>query len=482
MILPGHWLLVRHILGSLMLACWVSKLARSVAALPSDSSARHLGRRPWHAGRCVGAAWLPAVALLLAIIVATLIPGRLFAGTPLARTPRLTAIEATDNGAVSTLSLSLSQPVAYQVYTLENPDRIVIDLPEIKLAAASVPHDIGLIGTIRTGRPSAGSSRLVIDTTEPVLAEAQLRPAQIGGGHLLNISLKSGAGRRTDPAAVAVLPAKATGRFAATGWTASPPHRPTPTGQRKATDFAAEVGRLSTRLQSGGERKVVVLDPGHGGQDPGAMMSGLMEKTITLATARELRRALEAIGGYRVVLTRNSDKFIPLRQRIAIARNAGADVMVSLHANKLDNPSIRGLSVYTLSESASDSEAAALAELENKADLITHLDLRGATPEVTNILIDLSQRNTMNNSVRLASLVVDKVRPDAPLLVRPHRFAGFAVLKAPDVPSILVELGFLSNKDDRSAIASSDGRRKLVRALARAIDAYFVPVEMATRR
>lgn len=210
--------------------------------------------------------------------------------------------------------------------------------------------------------------------------------------------------------------------------------------------------------------------------------TGLMEKTITLATSRELRRELNDIGGYRVVLTRDRDVFIPLRDRIAVARKAGADLMISLHADKLANEDIRGFSVYTLSERASDAEAAALAESENKVDLIGHMDLRGTTPEMTNILIDLSQRETMNSSIRLASVIVDQVRRETRLLQRPHRFAGFAVLKAPDVPSVLTELGFLSNSEDIRTLATAKGRRPIVRALARGIDAYFARVEIANSR
>lgn len=401
---------------------------------------------------------------LAVLLMAALLPGPL-----LASTPRLTALNAQANGPLSTLSLTLSEPVTYHVFALANPDRIVIDLPEMQLTSRDLPRDTGLIGTVRTGRPSAGSSRLVIECTEPVtVAATQLRPTQQGRSHMLTVSLRS-AKSHSDSGLAAVVPPATTGRYAATGWTAPPPPRRPPGDVR--SDSLLPV------------RKVVALDPGHGGHDPGAMTpSGLMEKSITLATARELRRELEAIGGYRVILTRNRDTFIALRDRIAIARQAGADVMVSIHANKLDNPSIRGLSVYTLSENASDAEAAALAESENKADVISHLDLRGATPEVTNILIDLAQRETMNSSSRLASLVVDRVGRDGPLLVRPHRFAGFAVLKAPDVPSILVELGFISNKEDATSLASANGRRKLVRALARGIDAYFARVEMANSR
>ncbi len=202
---------------------------------------------------------------------------------------------------------------------------------------------------------------------------------------------------------------------------------------------------------------------------------------MTLATAREVRQALQAIGGYKVILTRNGDVFIPLRDRVAIARRAGADVFLSLHADKTDDESIRGLCAYTLSERASDAEAAALAERENKVDLIAHMDLRRAAPDVASILIDLAQRDTKNSSARMAGLVLASARGDTLLLQRPHRFAGFAVLKAPDMPSVLIELGFLSNPAEEATLRSPAGRRRLARVIAHGIDAYFTSVEIANQ-
>ncbi len=220
---------------------------------------------------------------------------------------------------------------------------------------------------------------------------------------------------------------------------------------------------------------VVAIDAGHGGQDPGAIsLSGVYEKQITLATARALRDELKALGRYRVLLTRDRDVFIRLRDRIAIARAAGADLFLSLHADKVENPAVRGLSVYTLSERASDAEAAALADAENKVDLLGGVKLKGQSPEVTDILIDLVQRDTMNQSAQMASLLVRELREETLLLPRTHRFAGFAVLKSPDVPSALIELGYLSNPTDerllrerQSTAAAGPGDRARHRQLFR---------------
>ncbi|MCU0892927.1 MAG: N-acetylmuramoyl-L-alanine amidase [Rhodospirillales bacterium] len=220
--------------------------------------------------------------------------------------------------------------------------------------------------------------------------------------------------------------------------------------------------------------RVVVLDPGHGGADPGAIgVSGVYEKDITLAAAREIKRALEQTGRYKVLLTRNDDRFIRLRDRVEFARRAGAELFVSVHADSVSSREIRGASVYTLSTTASDSEAAALAEKENKADLIAGLDLSGESSEVTNILINLAQRETMNQSAAFAGHVVEQLGGATGLLPNPHRFAGFAVLKAPDIPSVLLELGFLSNRSDERALLRSDNRTRVAEAVAKAVDGYL---------
>jgi len=228
---------------------------------------------------------------------------------------------------------------------------------------------------------------------------------------------------------------------------------------------------------------VIVIDPGHGGVDPGAIgVSGIYEKHITLALARELKTALEKSGRYRVHLTRDRDVFIRLRDRVAIARQYGADLFISLHADAVQNPSIRGLSVYTLSQNASDNEAQSLAEKENKADLIAGVDLSHETPDVAGILIDLAQRETMNRSAGFASEMVDEVGQEFDLLDNTHRFAGFAVLKAPDLPSVLIETGYLSNDYEEKQLRQPVYRARLAKAMARAIDRYFPSSQKAARR
>ncbi len=227
---------------------------------------------------------------------------------------------------------------------------------------------------------------------------------------------------------------------------------------------------------------VIVIDPGHGGVDPGATgVSGTYEKHITLAMARELKTMLERNGRYRVHLTRDRDVFIRLRERIAIARAQGADLFVSLHADAVQNPQIRGLSVYTLSRNASDAEAQALAEKENKADLIAGIDLTHESADVAGILIDLAQRETMNRSAGFATELVDEVGQEMDLLGNTHRFAGFAVLKAPDVPAVLVEMGYLSNESEEKMLRQPQYRARLAKSIAKAVERFFPPNLKAKR-
>jgi N-acetylmuramoyl-L-alanine amidase len=220
--------------------------------------------------------------------------------------------------------------------------------------------------------------------------------------------------------------------------------------------------------------RVVVLDPGHGGIDPGAIgITGIYEKEIALATANEAARALEATRRYKVYLTRNDDEFVALDDRVARARAVRGDLFLSVHADAIPNSAVRGASVFTLSEHASDAEAAALAQRENKADLIAGIDLSRHTPEVSNILLDLARRQTNNLSIVLARKLVVELGRQVRLLNNSHRAAGFAVLKAPDIPSALVELGCLSNKDEERLLRVAAYQKKLATGIVRSVNDYF---------
>jgi N-acetylmuramoyl-L-alanine amidase len=219
---------------------------------------------------------------------------------------------------------------------------------------------------------------------------------------------------------------------------------------------------------------LIVLDPGHGGIDPGAIgFSGAYEKEIALATAQEVARQLEATNRYRVRLTRTGDEFVALQDRVAFAHAEGGELFLSIHADALPEAGVRGASVFTLSEKASDKEAAELAARENKADLIAGLDLSRHEPVVSEILFDLARRQTNNLSIRLARDLVSELGQEVRLLNNSHRSAGFVVLKAPDIPSALVELGCLSNKEEDTLLQKTTYQRKLATGLVRSINDYF---------
>src|SRR5215472_2704727 len=245
-------------------------------------------------------------------------------------------------------------------------------------------------------------------------------------------------------------------------------------GGGAALEPFAALAQAQAKPKLAPRRHIVVLDAGHGGIDPGAIgLSGIYEKEIALETTKLLAKELEATKRYSVVLTRRDDEFIPLQDRVARARAASGELFLSIHADALPNASMRGASVFTLSEKASDAEAAALATRENKADLIAGIDLSRHTPEVSSILLDLARRQTNNQSIVLARKLVAELGRDVRLLNNSHRSAGFVVLKAPDIPSALVELGCLSNKDEEKLLRLATYQRKLAVSILRSVNDYF---------
>jgi N-acetylmuramoyl-L-alanine amidase len=247
-------------------------------------------------------------------------------------------------------------------------------------------------------------------------------------------------------------------------------------GQRSSRPH--DGGRRDGRLHDGGAAKppppLVMLDPGHGGKDPGAIgVSGTYEKQVSLAAALELKRQLEAGGRYRVELTRAKDVFIPLDDRVDRAQRHGAALFVSMHADALSDHSVRGASVYTLAQTASDAQSAALARTENSADRFIGRQWQGTSPEVSRILASLVRQETRTGSVRIARSLVGSLDQDLPMLENPARHAGFVVLKAADIPSVLVEMGFMSNPRDEAALRRPDHRKLVAEAMHRAVDAYF---------
>ena len=220
---------------------------------------------------------------------------------------------------------------------------------------------------------------------------------------------------------------------------------------------------------------LVMLDPGHGGKDPGAIgVSGTYEKHVALSAAFELKRQLEAGGRYRVALTRGRDVFVPLDDRVAKAQAHGAALFVSMHADALSDHSVRGASVYTLANTASDAQTAALAQRENSADRFAGGAWHGTSPEVSRILASLVRQETRVGSVRLSRSLVGSLDVDLPMLPNPERHAGFVVLKAADIPSVLVEMGFMSNRSDEAELRRPEHRVRIAAAMKRAVDGYFI--------
>ncbi|MFQ5773946.1 MAG: N-acetylmuramoyl-L-alanine amidase [Kiloniellaceae bacterium] len=367
--------------------------------------------------------------------------------------PTVTAVRVGEHPDKTRFVMELSEAPRYRVFTLPDPFRVVIDLPELRWKP---PSDVlrdgnGLISAMRFGLFAPGTSRVVLDMRTAVRVKSVfLIPPQEGYPHRFVV----------DMVAVSRKTFFADGR--AVPFVSRPPLAPL-----RAAIVTPPKPKADTR-------PTIVIDPGHGGVDPGARsLTGVNEKDIALAYARELKRRLEATGRYRVVMTRNKDIFVRLRDRMDMAQRLGGDLFISLHANNHELAKIRGASVYTLSEKASDAAAGALAAKENKADIIAGIDLSDQPEVVSKILIDLAQRETMNLSKQFANMLVQKLGRVTPLLRNTHRFAGFAVLKSPTVPSVLLEIGYLSNRAEERLLRSPKHRAGITAATVRAIEAYF---------
>jgi N-acetylmuramoyl-L-alanine amidase len=352
--------------------------------------------------------------------------------------------------------VDLNRKVDLVVFTLADPYRVVVDLPQtsFKLPAKTGEQGRGLVKAFRFGLIMQGGSRIVLDAKGPVrLDKAFVLDAAEGQPARLVLDLVA-----TDRASF--MRSLALGNRPAAQSASVKPSEPPPP------------------KPDGDARPLIVLDPGHGGIDNGTRGSGgELEKDVVLAFAQTLREKLESSGKFRVAMTRSEDIFIPLGERVRFARSRSAELFISLHADALPRREgqAEGATVYTLSENASDAEAARLAETENKADVIAGVDLTSEPDDVANILVDLAQRETKTFSMQFARTVVDELKTAARLHKHPLKSAGFKVLLAPDVPSVLVELGYMSTKDDLKQLTSASWRAKTAQALAQAVDNFFTP-------
>lgn len=355
------------------------------------------------------------------------------------------AAEVTTEGNRTRLLFTLSKSVAAHAFVLERPDRAIIDLPEVnfQLPAEAGRRRTGLVSSFRYGLFAAGRSRIVIDLAQPALvADVSVTTRRLDGAVLLSVELS-----RTDRETFAKAAVSA-------DQTAL---RPTSVAPGPAAD----------------RRPVIAIDAGHGGIDPGARAGEVLEKDIVLGFAQDLRKRLEASQRYRVFLTRDGDVFIPLDERVKRARAAKADLFISIHADTIASHQVRGATVYTGSEQASDEESASVAERENSSDQQAGFRGPEQPEQVADILQDLTLRETRGFSQRFAGQLVQGLSPATRLNVRPHREAGFRVLRAFDIPSVLLELGYMSSQQDIALLTSEAWRERMTGALALAVDRFF---------
>ena len=341
------------------------------------------------------------------------------------------------------LSIALIQPVPYRVFHLAEPDRIVIDFREV--AFDDWPLGVAWPDAIAAANAGparmAGWSRLVLDLARPMLADrVEMVTDPLTGQAQVTLDLAAVSGAAFQAAV------------------AAPPEAQTRDGVQQATR-APDDGRVT-----------VVIDPGHGGVDPGAVLGAHTEADLVLTFSRELRDALRRTGLVDVVLTRESDIFVPLPARVTTARAAGADLFISIHADALAEGRARGATVYTLSDTASDAAAAALAEQHDRADLLAGIDLHCADDVVAGVLMDLARIDTAPRSTALAAALVGHIgAADLRLHARPMGEAGFTVLRAADIPSVLLEIGFISDAADLRNILDPDWRAVMQGAIIAAI-------------
>lgn len=350
--------------------------------------------------------------------------------------------------------LDLSGEVDLSAFTLADPYRVVIDLPEVdfRLPPGTGSAGRGLVSDWRYGQFAAGRSRIVLDVTGPVkIDKAFLLPAV------------------EDQPARMVLDLLKT-----TAAAFDEDLRKSQLARDSANQPVQKADQLPPPDRSKREKPLVVIDAGHGGVDAGTVSaSGVLEKDIVLAFAKKLQENLERTGKVAVLLTRTDDTFLPLAARVQFGRDHAADLFLSIHADSEHEGSVRGATVYTLSDKASDREAAALAAKENASDLIAGLDLQQEADEVTDILVDLTRRETRNFSAAFANGLVSDLATATRMIKNPHRSAGFQVLRAHDVPSVLVEIGYLSNDQDEKLLTSDEWRSRVAEAVTQAVLRFF---------
>lgn len=413
-------------------------------------------------------------------------------GGGLAHALFLTDVRVGQHGDKTRFVLEMDKSASFRVFVLDAPYRVVVDVP--RAAWKTTPAEIGpnpLIRGYRSGTLDGGVMRLVLDAARPLDI---LPPVLLASGNGIDKYRLVIDFMPSTPERFLSLKGKIFGsRDLAVSPSPSPVKTPALSAAPPAPRVAAPPAPVSApgpvamapsrKPLSDNRKRTIVIDAGHGGGDPGAIgVKNIIEKNVTLAMARELKRQLEATGRYRAVLTRSDDTYIPLRKRVDLAHLAQGDLFISLHADKIGRRNVRGASIYTLSEKSSDEETARLADDANNSGILAGVDLSSQTEEVADILLDLAMREKMNQSNYFAELMVRTLRANGVLLLEhAHRSAGFAVLKSPDIPAVLIELGFLSNPDEARLLNSESFRKSASAALASGVDAYFRKIQSLQR-
>lgn len=398
------------------------------------------------------------------LFVAWLVLPLFLSGSAFSKTPQsepLVALDARLEGdrALSVLTLTLTNHPDLDIYPMQSPDRLIIDLPVVNFQippgfkSARTP----LVKSVRFGVIGANKSRIIIDLAGPALA-GRITKQTVASGFARELSIEIKAVDRTV--------------FERGAEEAEFARRSRLLTEEKGSE--SPVVSLTTKTTD--RRPLVVLDPGHGGPDTGAVgLNNISEKDVVMAFARDLKQILEHRGQFRVLMTRDTDIFIPLDERVRFSRQHGASLFVSIHADRLATATeVHGFTIYTGSEKATDAESAILAESENRSDVMAGVETEAAREDISDILDDLVRRETRSHSALFARTLLGRMEASGQVMNKnPHRSAGFRVLRAPDVPSVLLELGYLSSKTDIGKLSDSVFREKMTLDIADAIQRFF---------
>jgi N-acetylmuramoyl-L-alanine amidase len=388
--------------------------------------------------------------------------------TPALAKPVITSFAVTADNNRSRFTAQITDNIGYSATILPDPYRVVIEVPGtgFDLPAGAGRNVEGLIKQVRYGKSAKGVPQIILDTTGPVLIEqSEIKPRKGKTPAQIVLDL------------VETSPEVFQAAYAIDNAQPAPSKLEPESSPEVTASLPVVMPKKPINKPAGsnlGGKQVIVIDAGHGGIDPGAMsVRKVKEKDVVLAFAQDLQKALQARKQFDVRLTRSDDTFVSLKERVHFTREQKAALFIAIHADTVRGQTARGTTIYTLSDTASDEEAAALAQKENRVDIIAGLDVGQQNEQVADILIDLVQRESKNHALLFSRKALDELKGITTMTGKPLRSAGFMVLKAPDVPSVLIELGYLSSIDDEKKLTSPVWRKKMADALAKAVDKHF---------